>query len=216
MAVTGATALVLGAVFVVVLTHEPDGGGATMSRTLTTDAAPPVDAGLHGDEEPPPVSLDAATQARLDAELADARAAAAQYPTAGAAQSAGFYRGVPYESGVGTHWVRFEAIDTRLDPAEPEMLLFASDADEAPLVGLTYYVYDSIKEPEGFTGDNDHWHRHLSVCVGRRAVYTDPGDAALNGCGPARARSGWMLHVWVAPGYDNPRGVFATRNPALP
>ena len=218
IAATVVTAVVVTVIFGLVVLQDGDGTteATTAPSSPSSTAVPASSGGLHGEDDPPEVPLDAATHAALESELEIARAAAARFPDARAASEAGYYRGVPYESGIGTHWVNFGAIDARLDPGEPEMLLFASDADDAPLVGLTYYVYDSRGEPEGFPGANDHWHQHVSVCVGRKAVYTDPGDAALNGCGPGRARNGWMLHAWVAPGHHNPRGVFATRNPTLP
>ena len=50
------------------------------------------------------------------------------------------------------------------------MLLYDGDGPTAGIVGLSYYIMkDGDDEPtEGFTGDNDHYHRHVGPVLPRR------------------------------------------------
>jgi hypothetical protein len=207
LAVAGTTVAVLAS------TGEP----AAPSAGVVGDQAGTPAPHQHGSQPAagPPKPLDPATRARLDAQLAQARAAALRYPTAADAMRAGYRLGVTYEKQLGTHYFRFDAIDDRFDPRHPEMLLYSGDEPSARLVGATYYVIGSPLEPAGFAGGNDRWHQHLGTCVSRDGVHNEPGDAFAAGC-PRRGRNAWMLHVWVVPGYEAPGGVFAVFNTRLP
>lgn len=49
------------------------------------------------------------------------------------------------------------------DPAKPELLVYADFGNgQLRLVALEYAVPLALSEnaPEGFTGDDDHWHRN--------------------------------------------------------
>jgi hypothetical protein len=146
----------------------------------------------------------------LDEQLAAASAAAAQWPTLGAARAQGWTPAETYVPGTGSHWMHYADIDSVFDPAAPEMLLFAGDSADAPLVGLTYYVV--FTAPGGFTGEADVWHQHQDVCIG-------PEGPLFAGDGFRRCKSpddwSWMLHAWVVPGWENPAGVFAMENGAV-
>jgi hypothetical protein len=48
------------------------------------------------------------------------------------------------------------------------------------------------------------------------AMDTDLTKTSCNDLGGSYAQSArWMLHVWAAPGWENPSGVFAETNPRL-
>jgi hypothetical protein len=148
--------------------------------------------------------------APLEQQLAEARAAAAQYPALADALADGWTLADDYSSEVGSHYMRYDRIDSVFDPAQPEMLLFSGDEPDSHVVGVTYYVVH--RPPTGFTGDQDVWHQHQNVCIaadGPRFA----GDGAT-GC-KARWDWSWMLHAWVVPGYENPDGVFAMENPRV-
>jgi hypothetical protein len=146
----------------------------------------------------------------LEEQLAAASAAAARWPTLGAARAQGWTLAESYVPGTGSHWMHYQDIDGVFDPAVPEMLLFGGDGPDAPLVGLTYYVVH--QEPGGFSGDADVWHQHQDLCIG-------PEGPLFAGDGFRRCKApadwAWMLHAWVVPGWENPAGVFAMENPAV-
>jgi hypothetical protein len=146
----------------------------------------------------------------LEEQLATARAVAAQWPTLGSARAQGWTQAETYEAGTGSHWMHYQDIDSAFDPAAPEMLLFAGDGPDAPLVGLTYYVV--FTAPQGFTGDADVWHQHQDVCISSEGPLIG-GDGARRCKSPADWS--WMLHAWVVPGWENPAGVFALENAAV-
>jgi hypothetical protein len=156
---------------------------------------------------PPPATADGAP---LEDQLAAARAAAARYRTLADAEADGWTLADDYIAGIGSHYMRYDRIDSVFDPAQPEMLLFAGDQPDSPIVGVTYYVVHT--PPAGFTGDQDVWHQHQNICMGPDGPRF-AGDGAT-GC-KARWDWSWMLHAWVVPGWENPDGVFATENPLV-
>jgi hypothetical protein len=184
----------------------PLGAGAPLPAAVPTVAA----AGHVHPGPPPPSAAPAAVPADLDAQLAEARAAALRWPTAADAQADGWIKEDNYTPGTGSHWMRYDEIDSVFDPAVPEMLLYGGDDPGSPIVGVTYYVVHH--QPAGFAGDADVWHQHQDVCIGR--------DGPLfAGDGPGHCRApwkwSWMLHVWVVPGHEDPDGVFAMENPLV-
>jgi hypothetical protein len=109
------------------------------------------------------------------------------------------------------------------DPAHPTHLIFGSDAPNAPLVGLMYYIFKTGSPPSGFAGPNDVWHVHLQACMnnGFLLALDDISNRACAALGGAMTQlspeyaNRWMVHVWVAPGEESPWGVFANGDPAL-
>lgn len=187
---------------------------------LDVSALPPIGAAEAGHdltERPPPTT--AATRdevAALAPALRAARNAAERFSVASRAISEGYLLGSPYAPGTGTHRVRYSLVDRPFDPAAPSMLLYDGDGPDARLVGLSYWI-TSPTPPEGFPGGEDVWHRHRGLCIERGLVRGEhltspdqcPRGVYLDG------RNLWMLHVWVAPGVDNPWGLFASANPDL-
>jgi hypothetical protein len=151
------------------------------------------------------------TSGILADQLAVARRVALRWPTAGDASADGWRLAAPYSSHIGAHYLRFPEVDGTFDIARPEMLLYAGDSTDSPIVGLAYYV--KFRKPIGFVGSADHWHQHLDVCIGPSGPVQ--GADAVGVCATNQADPGrwaWMLHAWVIPGWENPAGVFSAEN----
>ncbi len=157
----------------------------------------------------------------LGAELEQARAVAARYPTPADARAAGYTQVTTYVPGIASHWMNFSLVDESFAIDEPEMLLYDGSADNASIVGLSYYlILDGDTEPsQGFSGDNDHYHRHDGLCVSGTLVIgdttTSPEDCAARGGAKLDGTNRWMSHAWVVPGCESPWGVFSGVNPLL-
>jgi hypothetical protein len=180
--------------------------------------------------EPVNVTLDPATQAALDAQLAVTRDLAATYPTAQHAVDAGYRRVGPYIPGLGIHFIKttgaelnFDGVMDDEDLRHPLALLYTSHAPTAELAGYMYYSASSV-EPVGFQGRNDGWHYHEQLCAvngpeGLDFPFGPDLGATKEQCDAAGGflieQTQWMVHVWTVPGYEIPDGVFAEENPAL-
>ena len=134
------------------------------------------------------VPLDATDQAAADHQLAQAYQAAMRYPTVASAKAAGMILAGGMAPGVGAHYQLingdiFKGInaDGTVNALYPASWIYASTADNAPVVGIMYESLRRTPRRQGFVGPNDHWHRHSDVCVqftqreDRRAVRGRPG-----------------------------------------
>jgi hypothetical protein len=177
------------------------------------------------------VKVDAATQRQLDYQLAQVRLLIDKYPTVRDAEASGYHRSGPYSPGLGTHYTGPLGLNTDGDMDSEDLahptLIYDGLAPDSPLAGFMYQIYslNTAKGPEGFAGPNDHWHYHTNVCI----VFHPNGeiDAPLGAdttaskelCdkygGSVIANTGYMLHVWVVPGYESPQGVFSNVNAKL-
>lgn len=139
----------------------------------------------------------------------------ASHDTEDEAMSLGYVRATAPSGGIGTHWVLWSQIAKPFDPARPSMLLFDERRSPPVLVGYSYAL-QSPTRPDGFAGDNDHWHQHRGLCVEGGWVVREqaPGPDACQGTFIAGGDF-WMLHAWVVPGWDNRKGDFAPFNPKL-
>ena len=206
----------LGAAVAVVAALLPLGNGAATEppRTIAALSGDGGGTSAHAGHDhvvaAPTATVLASDSGTLEEQLAAARGVVDRWPTLADARADGWTLADDYIPGVGSHWMHYDRIDSVFDPAEPEMLLFAGDEPDAPVVGLTYYVVHS--PPAGFAGDQDVWHQHKNVCMGPDGPRF-AGDGA-SGC-KARWDWSWMLHAWVAPGWENPDGVFANENPLV-
>ncbi|WCO66952.1 hypothetical protein PO878_20880 [Iamia majanohamensis] len=187
-------------------------------------AAAPDDAGGHGGHagpQPWTAMTDPAQCARLEEEVALARETALAYPTAADATEAGWVRVTGYVPGIAAHYMNFALVDGEFAVDEPEMILYDGDGPDAHVVGLSYYVIqDGDAEPtQGFTGDNDHYHRHVGLCQGPGGVIGDSTtteeECAARGGVKANGSKGWMSHAWVVPGCESPWGLFSAATPLL-
>jgi hypothetical protein len=142
-------------------------------------------------------------------------AVALQYPTAAQAQAAGWGKITIYFPGIAQHNLKSPILDSTFDPANPEVLLYGQDGQ---LVGINYIVRNIGGPPEGFPGDDDHWHEHPSLCLSLTTGLVIGGEnlsvqecAAIGGF-VINFQNFWLLHVWTIPGYDSPEGVFSHEN----
>lgn len=176
------------------------------------------------------VRLDPATQRQLDAQLAQTRLLVDAFPTVRSAEAAGYLRSGPFSPGLGAHYTAIALgslnVDGKMDVedlAHPT-LIYDGIAPDSRLAGFMYNIasMDTEHAPAGFAGPNDRWHYHTNVCITAR-----PGggiDAPLGADTTATeelcdqyggfliANTGYMLHVWVVPGYSSPQGVFSNVN----
>jgi hypothetical protein len=138
-----------------------------------------------------------------------ASAYASQFPTAGVAEANGWHHLAPFISGQGTHHVNIErGVTAEFDPERPNMLMYDSNSNSAALTGMVWAVVSGEMPPEGFPGDNDHWHFHESLCFidgpnGPFIVGDNISDADCAARGGVNQDSSdtWLLHVWL-PVYD--------------
>jgi hypothetical protein len=166
-----------------------------------------------------------AERVELGRQLEEVRAFAVRHPTAATAEEAGYFQAGPVAEGSGAHYIDITVADQdQIDLQKPLALLYADTRPDAPVVGVMYYS-TAEGEPEGFVGGSDQWHRHGGACYrvadsGRievpLAVDADVDEAMCAAVdGNFVERTGWMIHVWVAPGWESDEGVFSHDNPAL-
>jgi hypothetical protein len=171
-------------------------------------------------EAVPDKPLDRATHALLAKQLVEARAVAMRYPTVAAATAAGYHLvGGGFGPGSGAHYIG--GFYGGFDPSHPMALIYDGISPTSQMVGLMYYSM-GYSPPAGFAGPNDHWHRHSGVCLGKGSAVLFPPDSNVTAVQCANAHgafmpvTGYMVHAWVVPGWESPRGVFSHENPDLP
>jgi len=157
-------------------------------------------------------------------------ATAKRYPTVADAIAAGYQRVGPYLPGIGAHFIHLGAenfnLDGVMDDADlehPLALIYEGTAPDDRLAGFMYYSLNAT-EPEGFAGPNDHWHYHPNLCVapGKDGIDLPFGadqEVTPQQCEAHNGRllpvTGYMLHVWNVPGWENPDGTFAELHPKI-
>lgn len=180
------------------------------------------------------VELDEATQAQLDAQLAQMQPFMDKYPTVRDAEAAGYRRQGPYSPGLGAHYAAAGAPSVNLGPTMTDealkhpTLIYDGVSPDSKLAGFMYLIFSLDKQnpPEGFAGPNDHWHFHTDVCIVPRAdgsidtpLGADSSSTTKETCDPYGgilvADTGYMVHVWPVPGYDSPQGMFSNLNSRL-
>jgi hypothetical protein len=175
----------------------------------------------HGHRGPVPFTpLDAKTRNTLATQVQQADAVVAKYPTAAAAEAAGWHRITPYVPCIAAHYLNSSALDGTFDPTTPEILLFDGTDSDSHIVGLSYLVFtDPDNPPEGFAGGNDPWHIHRQLCLGGGGVVGDENtseeECAARGGRLVPLNNLWMMHMWNVPGWDSRWGLFSSEHPDL-
>jgi len=176
------------------------------------------------DPDPWMPMTDSAGCEALAAELSELRQVVTGLPTVADAEAAGYTQGDTYYAGLGVHYQNWDLLSTEFDAAHPVQLLYDGTAPDAHLVGVSYVVSGTADTPpEGFTGENDRWHRHGSFCLDLEDggvnlssdVLSEAECTALGGTHVPN-EDGWMLHTWVVPGCESDWGMFSGANPRLP
>jgi hypothetical protein len=224
-----------GSEVVVTASSSASNAASNAAATTPTTAAPGATAKVgaklaegESAETAPDVPLDPATQQLLASQLVLARAAAMRYPTAGDARRAGMIPAGGSAPGLGAHFQMMNANalkginpDGTVNPAFPTSYIYLGETETSPLVGVMYTAFSS-EAPQGFAGPNDHWHRHSNLCLkfvnGNISVPVAPdSDVTKTQCdalgGYFQAKTVWMVHAWVVPGWESPLGVFSHSNP---
>jgi hypothetical protein len=111
-------------------------------------------------------------------------------------------------------------VDRTFDPGAPEMLLYAGDTPDSPVVGVAYMTTGFPIAPS-FAGNADHWHQHTELCLHPETSLIIDADANAFECAALGGRhvgglNIWLLHAWVVPGFESPDGVFSQHHPLLP
>lgn len=125
-------------------------------------------------------------------ELNRARRATAQYHSINRAMADGYVDINVFIPNQGYHYLKPSILDSTFDVERPELLVYADLGNgRVQLVAVEYAVPTALSDtpPEGFTGDDDAWHRNEAFGL-------------------------WTLHAWIW--YQNPDGVFAEFNERVP
>lgn len=163
---------------------------------------------------------------QFKSQLDEVRQVALKFGNVEDAKKAGYVNttnDVPY---MGEHYLNYDILKKGIfDPSRPTGLLYSKIGPNGAeqLVGVWFLMIPGINgitrdvEPAGFAGNLDMWHAHVGLClVGTASASqgeTKESCAAKGGAFTADLR--WMIHVWVAPGNDNPDGVLTYLNPDL-
>ncbi|MCU1358536.1 MAG: hypothetical protein JWM89_3954 [Acidimicrobiales bacterium] len=200
-------------------------GSGTLSHAHTATTSTSGDGGGHGGHVGPQLWTAMTDQSQCDklsGELAVARKTALSYGTVAQAKQAGYALVTGYVPGIAAHFIKYDLIDGRFEITKPEMLLYDGTGPTARIVGLSYYIWhEGDAEPtQGFTGANDHGHRHIGLCSGKGGEIigdstTTAEDCAARGGTKDTNSAGWMYHAWVVPGCESPWGVFSAATPVL-
>jgi hypothetical protein len=141
----------------------------------------------------------------IDYQLEQAVQVALQFPTAGEAEDNGWFQLAPWIPGQGTHHMDTSyGIPTEFDWTRPTMLMYDSNSRSGQLTGMVWVVTSGHNPPEGFVGDNDHWHNHQALCYRNGTIIGDgltDAQCAARGGTNVDASGTWLLHVWL-PVYD--------------
>ncbi len=170
-----------------------------------------------------PLAISKADRPELARQLTLAREVALQYPTVADAEQAGLRRAGPYAPGLGAHYINYanaggdaDGVMSDDDIRRPIAWIYDGTHPDSHVSGLFYSR--SMQDGIGLAGPNDTWHVHNDVCIvqGANGIDTPLGadhSTTKAECdaikGSLLKQTGYLLHVWVVPGYESPEGVFS-------
>ena len=211
------------------VTTNPSAAGSSKGSTAKTSGTVPTLALGEALEAQPDKPLNRATRAALAADLVAARVAAGRYPTVTDARAAGLTQAGRFAPGAGAHVLDMTHTnnirpDGSVDPNYPLGYIYDGVSPSSRIVGLMY-VSLAKTPPAGFPGPNDHWHQHSNLCIkyganGIGVPFPPDRDVTRAQCATVPGstfmkKTVWMVHAWVVPGWDSPKGVFSHANPDL-
>jgi hypothetical protein len=145
--------------------------------------------------------------------IARARSGTAAFRNPEAARTAGYRAVGPDFPGMGRHWIHTALIlRSTPDPAQPPVLEYAELNGTQTLVGVAYAVLvkgDSL--PPSLPVPAEAWHFHQGT-VDQESFLRGHAGAQEEHARPGPRLA--VLHAWIW--LDNPDGLFATDNWALP
>ncbi len=175
----------------------------------------------HGHAFPDAISKTDRTE--LARQLTLAREVALQYPTVADAERAGLHRAGPFSPGLGAHYINYansggdaDGVMSDDDIRKPIAWIYDGTHPDSHVSGLFYTR--GMQNGTGFAGPNDTWHVHKDICIvqGANGIDTPLGadhSTTKAECdaikGSLLKQTGYLLHVWVVPGYESPEGVFS-------
>lgn len=158
---------------------------------------------------------------QMRADLAQARSGTARFHNSSKATTAGygpFPEGTklaacisapandPHGGAMGFHWVNGTKVDTTLDPAEPEVLVYEPQRNgKLRLVAAEYVVFEAAWRAEQGTDADDPV--DPPRLFGRALRYVDPETAER----VYGLSAFYEIHAWMWK--HNPAGMFANHNP---
>ncbi len=155
-----------------------------------------------------------AVPADVPAFAAAAREATGRYRDQGAAIADGYRRIGPDFPSMGEHWISVPlVVRDGVDPARPPILEYVSVAGKPVLAGIAYTQLVRDGPPRSsLPAPASAWHYHAGSVDEESFIlgHSQGGTAMDSTSGPRIA----VLHAWVW--LDNPAGLFATDNWALP
>ncbi len=170
-----------------------------------------------------PQAISKTDRVELARQLTLAREVALQYPTVADAEAAGLHRGGPFSPGLGAHYISYgnaggdaDGVMSDDDIRKPLAWIYDGTHPDSRISGLFYST--NIKNPTGLAGPNDTWHVHHDICLVTTPTGVDTPlgadhSATTKECDAVKGRllqqTGYLLHVWVVPGYESPQGVFS-------
>jgi nitrous oxide reductase accessory protein NosL len=172
--------------------------------------------------------LPAKTKAEVDAVITWAK----KYKTGADAKKDGWIKATKSLYGIGSHWLKggvtgFATGGATFDITTPNVLLFDGEGDDAKLAGVSW-ILGTPTNPEGFTGPDDSWHRHSSVCfLMKEFLVISEGEAEgspINlSAASCKDQGGTMfpisnltmMHLWIGDGYITTGPIFAHDHPLL-
>lgn len=174
----------------------------------------------HGIQPWAPIT-DKAQCAELTADIATMERIAEALPTAQDAVNAGCFRVTIYVEGIAAHYICPARLRDGLKLEEPEMILYGGSQPWAPIVGLSYMVYQDTPPNEASSSPlwakYMTWHFHEGLCIkGGLVIGGDNSDQAKCEAqgGKKMGRTGYMGHYWL-PQCNSSDGVFSAANPRL-
>ena len=170
---------------------------------------------VHGVDSKP-LSID--RRELLGRQLERARAAALRLPTVRDAEAAGYKLIHEPKPGRGAEFVNDALLDSELELDHPEMLVYASPDPSAPVAGQAYYVIGAIDAgpPKDFPLEAIPWHYHYGICdMDGQYVASEDFPCEAEGGEVRDDLTGWMVDLWVVPGWENPWGLISSKHPDL-
>jgi hypothetical protein len=140
------------------------------------------------------------------------RAATARYRDPQVASADGYRPIGPDFPGMGEHWLNAALLVAGgIDQSHPQLLEYASIDGQLTLIGVAYAALtQSDTVPGSLCVAHAAWHFHSGTVDEESFIRGHTDVAPGSGDGPRIA----VLHAWVW--LDNPAGLFATDNWALP
>jgi len=146
---------------------------------------------------------------------ASVRAATERYRDQSAAAADGYRRIGPDFPTMGEHWLSVSlAVHAEIDPLHPPILEYVTIGGKPVLAGVAYtqLVRDDLPHAPMIPAPADAWHFHRGSVDEESFVLSHAAGRVAAG-NSAAPRIG-VLHAWLW--LENPSGLFATDNWALP